>query len=48
MSMLANNEDPDKRQHTAAFSSASTLFVKVKKHLQTKEDNIFNHYNPHP
>ena len=45
MSTLANNEDPDEMRHTAAFSSASTLFVKVKKDLQTKEYNIFNHYN---
>ena len=38
MSTFANNEGPDEMQHN---SSESTLFVNVKKNLQTKEYNIF-------
>ena len=36
MSTFANSEDPDKKQHDAAY----TVF-KGKKYLQTKEYNIF-------
>ena len=35
-----NSEDPDEMQHNAAFSSGSTLFVKVKK-LFRQRNTIF-------
>ena len=35
---FTNNEDPDEK---CGISSGSTLFIKVKKDLHTKEYNIF-------
>ena len=41
MSTFANSEDPDEMQHNAAFHQDLHCLLKVKKHLQTKEYNIF-------
>ena len=41
MGTFTNSEDLNEMRHDAAFHQ-STLFVKVKKDLQTKECNIFS------